>query len=83
MNSRYIDPNIKFLMYKSSFLDPRFKTLAHLSTTLREEIFDCVLDECIDSESVSDCPDCEIESATDTESATSSEEPRRKKRRVH
>ena len=38
MNSRYIDPNIKFLMYKSSFLDPRFKTLAHLPTTLQEKI---------------------------------------------
>ena len=45
INSRYADSNIKFLMYKSSFLDSRSKTLTHLSAMVREEIFDCVLED--------------------------------------
>ena len=65
MNTRYIDPDIKFLMYKSSFLDPRFKTLTHLSATLRDKIFDYILDECVDSESVSDC-EIQIESISES-----------------
>jgi len=65
MNTRYIDPDIKFLMYKSSFLDPRFKILTHLSATLRDEIFVCILDECVDSESVSDC-EIQIENVTES-----------------
>ena len=47
INSRYADiyPNIKFLMYKSSVLDSRSKTLTHLSATVRKEIFHCVLED--------------------------------------
>jgi len=65
MNTRYIDPDIKFFMYKSSFLDSIFKTLTHLSATLHDEISDCILDQCVDSESVSDC-EIQIESVTDS-----------------
>jgi len=39
MDSRYTDPNIKFLMHKASFLDPRFKTLMRLSSTAKQEVF--------------------------------------------
>ena len=80
-------------MYKSSFLDPRFKTLTHLSTTLREEIFDCVLgdilqlNECVQSDS-----EIQIESATATDlessvtpanlgPSTATDEPTRKKKK--
>ena len=93
MNSRYVDPNIKFLMYKSSFLDPRFKTLTHLSATVREEIFDCVLEDILQlNEFVQN--DCEllIESASTTEvsvtpplanpgPSTATDEPTKKKKR--
>ena len=65
MNTRYMDIGVKFLMYRSSFLDLRFKTLTHLSTTLQDEIFDCALDECVDSESVSDC-EIQIESISES-----------------
>ena len=68
MNSRYVDTNIKFLMYKSSFLDPRFKTLTHLSATVREEIFDCVLEDILQlNEFVQNDSKLLIESASTTE----------------
>ena len=80
-------------MYKSSFLDPRFKTLTHLSTTLREQIFDCVLgdilqlNECVQSDS-----EIQIESATATDlessvtpanlgPSTATDKPTRKKKK--
>lgn len=49
LDDRYVNPNIKFLLHKASFLDPRFKTLTHLSVTLREEIFDNILEEILQS----------------------------------
>ena len=89
----YVDPNIKFLMYKSSFLDPRFKTLTYLSTTSREEIFDYVLgdtqqlNECVQSDSKIQI---KSDTATDLESSvtpanlrpsTPTDEPTRKKKK--
>ena len=73
-------------MYKSSF----FKTLTHLPTTLREEIFDCVLgdilqlNECVQSDS-----EIQIESITATDlvtpanlgPSTGTDEPIRKKKK--
>jgi len=53
MNTRCIDPDIKFLMHKSSFLDSRFKTLTYLSATLRDETFDCILDTVLPKRNVS------------------------------
>ena len=47
MDTRYINPDIKFLLYKASFLDPRFKTLKHLSCIQQEEVSDMILDEVI------------------------------------
>ena len=93
MNSRYVDPNIKFLMYKSSFLDPRFKTLTHLSATVREEIFDCVLEDILQlNEFVQNDSELLIESASTTEvsvtpplanpgPSTATDEPTKKKKR--
>ena len=49
LDDRYVNPNIKLLLHKASFLDPRFKTLTHLSVTLREEIFDNILEEVLQS----------------------------------
>lgn len=49
MVDMYVDPNIKFLLHKASFLDPRFKTLMHLLVTLQEEIFDDILEEVLQS----------------------------------
>jgi hypothetical protein len=46
-DSRYINPHVKFLLYKASFLDPRFKTLKHLSSIQQEEVSDMILDEVI------------------------------------
>ena len=80
-------------MYKSSFLDPRFKTLTHLSATVKEEIFDCILDDilqlngCVENDS-----ELLIESTStielsvtpppaSSEPSTATDEPTRKKKK--
>ena len=79
-----MNPNIKFLLHKASFLDPRFKTLTHLSVTLREEIFDNILEEVLQSVQ---CVQNDIQIEKVTESSVNSLEPgtstdgRRKKRK--
>ena len=45
MDSRYRNPDVQLLFHKSSFLDPRFKSLTHLPVTLKEEVIDMLLDE--------------------------------------
>ena len=45
MEKQYLDPEIVALLNKASFLDPYFKTLAHLSTTCQVETVDSVIDE--------------------------------------
>ena len=47
MKSRYIHPEVKMLLNKASYLDPRFKTLTHLSSLQQEEIFDVILSEAL------------------------------------
>ncbi|XP_065917715.1 E3 SUMO-protein ligase ZBED1-like [Dysidea avara] len=69
MDSRYTDPNIKFLMYKSSFLDPRFKTLTHLSSTAKQEIFDWVVEDILNLNNDNESNDVQIECVTTTESS--------------
>ena len=89
MDSRYTDPNIKFLMYKASFLDPRFKTLMHLSSTAKQEIFDWILEDILNLNMQTDdqSNDVQIECVTTTESEPSTSfssecsEPRRKKKK--
>ena len=43
MSTRYQDTDISLLLNKASFLDPRFKTLAHLSTVEQEETVDNII----------------------------------------
>ena len=38
LESRYINPDIRGLLRKASFVDPRFKTLYHLSASKQEEV---------------------------------------------
>ena len=45
MDKRYQDPNVSLILNKASFLDPRFKSLAHLPATSQEETVDSVIDE--------------------------------------
>ena len=66
MDSRYTDSNIKFLMYKSSFLDPRFKTLTHLSLAAKQEIFDWVLEDILNLNNDNESNDVQIECVTTT-----------------
>ena len=40
MSARYQDPNVSLCLNKTSFLDPRFKTLAHLSQRQQEEVLE-------------------------------------------
>lgn len=47
INSRYQHPHIKMLFNKTTFLDPRFKSLTHLSALQREEVSDVILAELI------------------------------------
>ena len=63
MSTRYQDTGISSLLNKASFLDPRFKTLAHLSTVEQEETVDNIIQDLlanIPDESVSDRGDDEI-----------------------
>ena len=48
MDSRYIHPEVKVLLNKASFLDPRFKTLKHLSCIQQEEVSDMLFDEVVE-----------------------------------
>ena len=56
-------------MYKSSFLDPRFKTLTHLSLTAKQEIFDWVLEDILNLNNDNESNHVQIECVTTTESS--------------
>ena len=79
-----MDLNIKFLLHKASFLDPRFKTLTHLSVILQEEIFENILEEALLSvQCVQN--DIQIEKVTESsdkllEPGPSIDEPTKKKK---
>ena len=70
-----MDP-IKFLLHKASFLDPRFKTLTHLSVIL---IFDNILEEVLQSVQCEQ-NDIQIENVTESsdEPGPSTDEPWKK-----
>lgn len=42
---RYVNPDIRGLLRKASFVDPRFKTLNHLSASEQEEVIDSIFEE--------------------------------------
>ena len=48
MNSRYQDENVLAVLNKASFLDPRFKTLAHLPS-YKQDAVDSILDDLVES----------------------------------
>ena len=79
VNSRYQDPDLQMLLNKASFLDPRFKSLAHLSSSQQEEICDVVLQELLDTidDSSGNIPS---EQPIDVDSGDSCPEPKKKKR---
>ena len=41
LSERYKDSDVLELMNKAAFLDPRFKTLAHLPASTAEDIMQC------------------------------------------
>ena len=45
MGTRYQDQAVSLCLNKASFLDPRFKTLAHLSQNQQEEVIKSIADE--------------------------------------
>ena len=45
MDKRYQDPDVSLILNKASFLDPRFKSLAHLPASSQEETVDSVINE--------------------------------------
>ena len=45
MDKRYQDPDVSLVLNKASFLDPRFKSLAHLPVASQEETVDSVIAE--------------------------------------
>ena len=49
MNSRYQDEKVLAVLNKSSFLDPRFKTLAHLTPVEQQDTVDNIVDELMNS----------------------------------
>ena len=44
MGTRYQDSNISLCLNKASLLDPRFKTLSHLSQNQLEEVIESIPD---------------------------------------
>jgi len=48
MTTRYQDPTVSLCLNKASFLDPRFKTLAHISRSHQEEVIKNISDELVD-----------------------------------
>ena len=87
LNQRYLDPSLVLLMNTASFLDPRFKSLAHLSRDTIDNVIKHVEDEvhelmrmnvtvtAADSDSTDDGDVVEI---SDVEDA-----PPKKKKKVH
>ena len=47
MEKRYQQQDVSILLNKASFLNPRFKSLAHLSAAYQEEVVDSLLDETV------------------------------------
>ena len=45
MDKHYKDPDVSLVLNKASFLDPRFKSLAHLPAASQEETVDSVIAE--------------------------------------
>ena len=48
LDTRYTHPTMKSLLNKSSFLDPRFKGLTHLSQLQRDEVVDSIVAEAVE-----------------------------------
>lgn len=48
MNCRYQNECVLDILNNASFLDPRFKTLAHLSPNEQQETLESILDELVD-----------------------------------
>ena len=74
MDKRYQDPDVSLILNKASFLDPRFKSLAHLPATSQEETVDSVIDELTQTLHMAAHPVC---SSTEQESEGS---PAKKKK---
>ena len=49
MSNLYQDENVLAVLNKASFLDPRFKTLAHLTAVEQQDTMDSIIDELVDS----------------------------------
>ena len=47
MGTRYQDPIVSLCLNKASFLDPRFRTLAHISRSQQEEVIKVISDELV------------------------------------
>jgi len=82
MTTRYQDPTVSLCLNKASFLDPRFKTLAHISRSQQEKVIKDISDELVDMvvyiSSGEECEDVEVsEVETDvTEESTPCKKPR-------
>ena len=82
----YQHPDIQMLLNKASYLDPRFKTLTHLSSFQQSEVSDAILQEFIELENDSDNgneSDAEREPNNESNDESNDEcstaEPRKKK----
>ena len=81
VNSRYQHPDIKMLFNKSSFLDPRFKSLTHLSTLQKEEVHEVVLQEAIELASKTRNSELPTVIEPENDDASTDLEPKQKKKK--
>ena len=77
MDKRYQDQDVSVVLNKASFLDPRFKSLAHLPAASQEEAVDSVIAELRESLHMAAQP---VSSSTGQESELSEGSPTKKKK---
>jgi len=84
MSTRYQDPTVSLCLYKASFLDPKFKTLAHISKSQQEEVIKDISDELVDIvvyvSSGEECEDVVVTEVSDLTEETQESAPHKKPR---
>ena len=93
LNQRNLEPSLVLLMNTASFLDPRFKSLAHLSRATMDGVIKHVENEVCElmkinvtqtAANVDSADDCEVVEISDVEdSSLAVEAPPKKKKKVH
>ena len=94
LNQRYLEPSLVLLMNTASFLDPRFKSLAHLTRATMDGVIKHVENEVCElmkinvtltAANADSADDCEVVEISDVENSSLAVEvpPKKKKKYIH